>query len=131
MARSLFEIARSIFGRKPRESETETQDTTIRWYEGAGRNADGIRNHTVAAERHKSEIELAPLRIERRYLEERETQLRQEINALGKTEAWGKKKRRDGMYWLTLSVFALLFTMGAILWGSQIMELSPWKQCLL
>jgi hypothetical protein len=28
----------------------------------AGRNADGIRDHKVQAERHKSAIELAPLR---------------------------------------------------------------------
>jgi hypothetical protein len=121
----------AIFGRKTRRTQEEQDGATIRWYEGAGRNADGIRDHVVQAARHEAEIELAPLRIERRHQDERETLLQEEINWLGKTEARGKRKRRGGMIWLVLFIFALLLTMGAVLWGSQIMELSPWKQSIL
>src|SRR6266545_3901834 len=124
-------MAGSISGRKPHGSEKEAQDTTIQWFKGAGRNADGIRDHAVQAARHKAAIELAPLRVERRYLDEGEATLRQEINSLGRTEASGKHKRREGRIWLTLFIFALLLTVGSVLWGSQIMELSPWKQCIL
>src|SRR5262249_48366128 len=106
----------------------------VYWWEKDGRavrNADDIRDHKVQAERHKAEVELARLRAERGYLDEGEDFLRQEINALGRTETWGKHKRREGNIWLALFIAAFLLTVGAILWGAQIWELSPWKQCLL
>jgi cation transport ATPase len=142
--KTFLERVQSFIGWKPAGTEAEVQPavvpngpqdtTTVIWWEklpGASRNADAIRDAKVAAERHRVEVDLAKLRTERRYLDESESSLQQEIKSSGRTEADGKHKRRRGMISLVLFIFALLLTMGAVLWGSQIMELSPWKQSIL
>ena len=104
------------------------------WWEKlrrAGRNADGIRDHKVQAEKHKAEIELARLRGEQRYLEERDAYLQDEIRSIGKPEAWARHRAREGKIWLMLFVISVTVTVGATLWALQYAELGWAKQLII
>lgn len=97
----------------------------------AHQNADGIRDHKVQAERHKAAIELARLEAERRYLDEREIEVRSEIHTLGKPAAWARFKRREGALYFALFLGALFVAVGSTLWALQIMDVSWSKQSLV
>jgi hypothetical protein len=104
------------------------------WWEKlgrAGRNADGVRDHKVQAERHKAEIELVRLRGEHRYLEERDTYLQDEIRSIGKPEAWARHRAREGKVWLILFFLAVAITVGATLWALQYAEMGWVKQAII
>ena len=106
----------------------------IYWWQNlrhAGRNADGVRDHKVKAERHKAEIELARLRGEQRFLEERHEHLQDEIHSIGKPEAWARHRVREGQIWLILFLLAASITVGATLWALQYTDLSWTKQLII
>jgi len=96
-----------------------------------GRNADGVRDHKVQAERYKAEIELARLRGEQRYLEERHEHLQDEIHSIGKPEAWARHRVREGKVWVILFLIAVSITVGATLWALQYTDLSWTKQLII
>lgn len=104
------------------------------WWQKLGqgsRNADGVRDHKVAAERHKAEIELARLRSELRYLEERDAFLNDEIRLIGKPEAWARHRAGEGKIWLMLFILSLIVTVGATLWALQYADLGWAKQLII
>src|SRR5262244_265428 len=106
----------------------------IYWWQNlrrSGRNADGVRDHKGQAERHKAEIELARLRGEQRYLEERHEHLQDELHSIGKSEAWARHRVREGKVWLILFLFAVSITVGATLWALQYTDLGWTKQLLI
>src|SRR5262245_22036469 len=106
----------------------------IYWWQNlrrSGRNADGVRDHKVQAERHRAEIELARLRGEQRYLEERYEHLQDEIHSIGKPEAWARHRAREGKVWLILFVLAVSITVGATLWALQYTDLGRAKQLII
>src|SRR5215813_15250507 len=106
----------------------------ILWWQklgSTGRNADGVRDHKVQAERHKAEIELARLRGEQRYLEERHEHLQDEIHSIGKPEAWARHRVREGKIWVVLFLLGVSITVGATLWALQYTDLSWTKQLII
>src|SRR5215813_8108846 len=106
----------------------------IYWWQklrGGGRNADGVRDHKVQAERHKAEIDLARLRGEQQYLEERHEHLQDEIHSIGKPEAWARHRVREGKVWLILFLLGVSITVGATLWALQYTDLSWTKQLII
>src|SRR5215813_12603167 len=59
--RSFFKKIKWLFKGGPSKTQETQYTPTVRWFEGAGRNAESIRDHTVQAARHHAAIDLAEL----------------------------------------------------------------------